>query len=62
MQIKSLNLTACRQDGDFSDERFRNTVNAALANNIGNMLNRSLNLLKKFCKSEVCACFLNVGF
>ncbi|KAF5840719.1 tRNA synthetases class I (M)-domain-containing protein [Dunaliella salina] len=41
------------QDGDFSDERFRNTVNAALANNIGNMLNRSLNLLKKFCKSEV---------
>jgi hypothetical protein len=28
-------------------------MNAALANNIGNMLNRSLNLLKKFCQSEV---------
>ncbi len=28
-------------------------MNAALANNIGNMLNRSLNLLKKFCNSEV---------
>jgi hypothetical protein len=37
------------QDGDFSEEHFRNTVNAALANNVGNMLNRTLNLLKKNC-------------
>lgn len=37
------------QDGDFSEERFRNIVNAALANDIGNLLNRSLNLLKKNC-------------
>eukprot|EP00983_Pelagomonas_calceolata_P092046 1157623-Pelagomonas_calceolata.AAC.6 len=50
-----------RQDGDFSDERFRNTVNAALANNIGNMLNRSLNLLKKFCKSESACSTILVG-
>ncbi len=27
-----------RQDGDFSEQRFRDVVNAALANNIGNML------------------------
>ena len=35
------------KDGDFSEERFRDVVNAALANDIGNLLNRSLNLLKK---------------
>lgn len=44
---------ARRQDGDFSEARFRDTVNAALANNIGNMMNRSLNLLKKNCASQV---------
>ena len=37
------------QDGDFSEKRFRDIVNAALANDIGNLLNRSLNLLKKNC-------------
>lgn len=38
------------QDGDFSEERFRNIVNATLANDIGNLLNRTLNLLKKNCE------------
>lgn len=37
------------QDGDFSEQRFRDIVNAALANDIGNLLNRTLNLLKKNC-------------
>ena len=37
------------QDGDFSEERFRNIVNANLANDVGNLLNRTLNLLKKNC-------------
>ena len=37
------------QDGDFSEERFRNIVNANLANDIGNLLNRTLNLLGKNC-------------
>lgn len=37
------------QDGDFSEERFRNVVNANLANDVGNLLNRTLNLLKKNC-------------
>lgn len=35
------------QDGDFSERRFREVVNAALANNIGNMLQRSLSLLAR---------------
>lgn len=37
------------QDGDFSEERFRNIVNANLANDVGNLLNRTLNLLRKNC-------------
>lgn len=34
-------------DGDFSEDRFRDQVNAVLANDVGNLLNRSLSLLKK---------------
>ncbi len=41
-----------RTDGDFSEERFCDTVNAALANNLGNMLNRTLSLLAKFCDGK----------
>ena len=41
------------QDGDFSEERFRNIVNANLANDIGNLLNRTLNLLKKNCDGKI---------
>ena len=37
------------RDGDFSEEHFRNIVNANLANSVGNLLNRTLGLLKKFC-------------
>jgi methionyl-tRNA synthetase len=40
------------QDGDFNEERFRFTVNANLANDIGNLTNRCLNLLKKNCDSQ----------
>ena len=40
-------------DGDFSESRFRVVVNAALANNLGNMLNRSLALVAKNCGSQV---------
>lgn len=39
------------QDGDFSEERFRLTVNSALANDVGNLTNRSLTLLRKSCAS-----------
>lgn len=40
-------------DGDYSESRFINTVNAHLANTIGNLLNRTLGLLKKNCKSTL---------
>jgi hypothetical protein len=40
------------QDGDFREDRFRDTVNAHLANDIGNLTNRCLGLLKKNCASS----------
>eukprot|EP01018_Ginkgo_biloba_P020290 Gb_24980 [translate_table: standard] len=40
-------------DGDYSEERFINVVNAHLANTIGNLLNRTLGLLKKNCQSTL---------
>lgn len=39
-------------DGDFSEARFRDEVNARLANDVGNLLNRSLNLLGKNAEGE----------
>ncbi|EOY18194.1 Methionyl-tRNA synthetase / methionine--tRNA ligase / MetRS (cpMetRS) [Theobroma cacao] len=41
------------KDGDYSEERFINIVNAHLANTIGNLLNRTLGLLKKNCQSTL---------
>jgi methionyl-tRNA synthetase len=40
-------------DGDFSEVRFIDTVNADLANDVGNCLNRTLNLLKKNCSRQI---------
>lgn len=40
-------------DGDYSEQRFINISNAHLANTIGNLLNRTLGLLKKNCKSTL---------
>lgn len=40
-------------DGDYSESRFINIVNAHLANTIGNLLNRTLGLLKKNCQSTL---------
>jgi len=40
-------ICSCRQDGDFNEQRFREIINAALANDLGNLLNRTLTLLKK---------------
>ena len=51
----------CLQDGDFSEKRFRDIVNAALANDIGNLLNRTLNLLKKNCGGTVPADCFNIS-
>ncbi|BAW97465.1 methionyl-tRNA synthetase [[Synechococcus] sp. NIES-970] len=41
------------KDGDFNETRFINVVNADLANDLGNLLNRTLGMLKKYCKSEI---------
>uniref|UniRef100_A0A2P2JZW0 methionine--tRNA ligase n=1 Tax=Rhizophora mucronata TaxID=61149 RepID=A0A2P2JZW0_RHIMU len=40
-------------DGDYSEDRFINIVNAHLANTIGNLLNRTLGLLRKNCHSTL---------
>ncbi|PIN15404.1 Methionyl-tRNA synthetase [Handroanthus impetiginosus] len=40
-------------DGDYSEERFINIINANLANTIGNLLNRTLGLLRKNCQSTI---------
>ncbi|XP_020088363.1 methionine--tRNA ligase, chloroplastic/mitochondrial [Ananas comosus] len=40
-------------DGDYSEDRFINIVNAHLANTVGNLLNRTLGLLKKNCQSTL---------
>ena len=37
------------KDGDFNEERFIQTVNADLANDLGNLLNRTLKLVHKYC-------------
>lgn len=49
----ALNHFSAIQDGDFSEQRFRDIVNAALANDIGNLLNRTLNLVKKNCNGQM---------
>ncbi|APB33002.1 methionyl-tRNA synthetase [Gloeomargarita lithophora Alchichica-D10] len=41
------------KDGDFNEERFIQTVNADLANDLGNLLNRTLKLVHKYCGGKV---------
>ena len=40
-------------DGNYSDEDFKNKVNADLANNLGNLLNRTLSMLVKYFDGEI---------
>jgi methionyl-tRNA synthetase len=41
------------KDGDFNENRFINVLNADLANDLGNLLNRTLNMVKKYCAGNV---------
>ena len=43
-------------DGDYATSRFADTVNAALANTLGNLVNRSASLLHKFFEGGVVPC------
>lgn len=40
-------------DGDFNETRFVTTLNADLANDLGNLLNRTLRMAKKYCQGQV---------
>jgi len=40
-------------DGDFSDEKFRERYNADLANGLGNLTNRILVMIEKYCEGVV---------
>lgn len=40
------------QDGDFSENRFVNILNADLANDLGNLLNRTLGMVQKYCQGK----------
>lgn len=41
------------RDGDFNETRFINIVNADLANDLGNLLNRTLKMAHKYCGGTV---------
>lgn len=47
------------QDGDFNETRFINILNADLANDLGNLLNRTLRMAHKYCGGQVPAVALS---
>lgn len=44
------------RDGDFNEIRFVHILNADLANDLGNLLNRTLKMVQKYCQGIVPAC------
>ena len=49
----------CGKDGNYSDEDFKEKVNAHLANSMGNLLNRTLSMLVKYFDGDIKQEFLN---
>lgn len=43
----------CGKDGNYSDEDFKEKVNAHLANSMGNLLNRTLSMLVKYYEGDI---------
>ena len=43
----------CGKDGDFNETRFVNILNADLANDLGNLLNRTLGMTNKYCQGSL---------
>lgn len=43
----------CGKDGNYSDDDFKEKVNAHLANSMGNLLNRSLSMLVKYFDGDI---------
>ncbi|MDJ0712810.1 MAG: methionine--tRNA ligase [Prochloraceae cyanobacterium] len=41
------------RDGDFNETRFVNVLNADIANDLGNLLNRTVNMVIKYCKGSL---------
>jgi methionyl-tRNA synthetase len=41
------------RDGDFNETRFINVLNADLANDLGNLLNRTLKMAARYCQGQV---------
>lgn len=41
------------QDGDISEQRFKEKYNADLANNLGNLVARVLNMIEKYCAGKI---------
>lgn len=48
-----LKAIECGKDGDFNETRFVNILNADLANDLGNLLNRTLGMTKKYCQGSL---------
>ncbi|MBK8189700.1 MAG: methionine--tRNA ligase [Vampirovibrionales bacterium] len=48
-----MTATTFGQDGNFTEDDFKRRVNANLANNLGNLLNRALNMTQKYFDGRV---------
>jgi methionyl-tRNA synthetase len=57
-----MTCTSFGQDGNYSEDDFKLRVNADLANNLGNLLNRTLNMTTKYFEGQVPQATLKAEF